>query len=359
MRVRIQESSALQGAPWAFGAALGGVSVLLSLGCAADYGKPFDHGLDESVGTSSQAVMTDEPGHKITGYPGVVRIRLPVRPDGKRSLCTGWILNENVVVTAAHCVQNSQGTNVLGMRIEYMRPGVGADPILTEGTPVQSMASPFYEGGFELDDVFSNPLNPGEANAKHDIGFIKSPTPWPNTTHEDYLRVYNDDLRTLTSVYVYGVGNIFRTVNASDPNDKLRFSHFDLDPGLFSSDLVIVTEAGQTERLCAGDSGGPYIKKIDGLSLVAGVHHGTDRSDSEFCPGPGGTQWGEKMTWAGSDDFQWLRGFGVGCSFYAPSGNGNNYARCFSVPFISDVTAGEQQYGTKATAAAIASTFLL
>jgi hypothetical protein len=220
------------------------------------------------------------------------------------------------------------------------------------------MSSPFYQGGFELGDFFSNPLNPNEANAKHDIGFIKSSTPWPNTTHEDYLRVYNDDLRTLTAVDVYGVGNIFRTVAMVDPNDKLRFSHFNLDPGLFSSDLVIVTKAGETERLCSGDSGGPYIKKIDGLSLVAGVHHGTDRSDSDFCPKPGGTQWGEKLTWSGSDDFLWLRGSGVSCQFYAPSGNGNNYARCFKVPLISDVPAAEQQYGSKSNAVAILSAIL-
>jgi Trypsin len=327
--------------------------------CSADIGDPDDREFDESLGTSNLAVMTDEPGHKITGRAGVVRIRLPVRPDGKRSMCTGWLLNETTVVTAAHCLENSEGPNVLGFRIEYMRPGVGADPILTEGTPVQAKASPFYEGGFEVGDFFSNPLNPGEADAKHDIAFIKSSTPWPNTTHTDYLRVYNDDLRTLTSVYVYGTGNIFRTVQATDPDDKLRFSHFNLEPGPFSSDLVIVTEAGQTERLCSGDSGGPYIKEIDGLSLVAGVHHGTDRSKSEFCPKPGGAQWGEKLTWSGSDDFQWLRSFGVSCQFYAPPGNGNNYARCFSLPLISDVPAAEQKYGTKGKAVAIASAILL
>lgn len=358
-----QVSHTGQGPSWLVRGLCSAGSVFMLLvplgGCSAGSGDPNDRDLDESLGTSDQAVMTDEPSHKITGYPGVVRITFPVRANGKRSSCTGWILNETTVVTAAHCVANSQGNNVLGIRIEYMRPGVGADPILTEGTPVQSKASPFWEGGFELGDFFSNPLNPGEANAKHDLGFIRSSTPWPNTTHLDYLRVYNDDLRTLTSVYVYGTGGIFRTVNQTDPDDKLRFSHFDLAPGPFSSDLVIVTVAGQTERLCSGDSGGPYIKKIDGLSLVAGVHHGTDRSTSDFCPKPGGTQWGEKLTWSGSDDFQWLRSFGVSCQFYTPAGDGNNYARCFSLPLISDVPAAEQKYGTKSKAVAIASAILI
>lgn len=56
---------------------------------------PYDRGLEESLGTSNQAVMTEEPAHKITGYAGVVRIRFPVQPDGKRPMCTGWILGRS------------------------------------------------------------------------------------------------------------------------------------------------------------------------------------------------------------------------------------------------------------------------
>ena len=322
---------------------------LLGGGCGS-YAAPQE----EHVGEATSELMTDEPSQKIDGYNGVVWLS---NPGG--GMCTGWMLNETVVVTAAHCVVDAQGGAITGYTIDYMRPGFGRDRLLNSSDVVEVRASPFYSGGTTVADFFSNPLHPSENNAKHDLGFIRTSSRWKNTRYSDYLRVYDDLMSTLTSVYVYGVGNIFRTVSATDPEDKLRFSHFQVDPNALSSDLVIWTYAGETERLCAGDSGGPYMKKIDGLDLVAGGHHGTDRSSSDFCPKPGGTQWGEKLTWSGSDDLDWLRSsVNASCSSYAPSGQGNNYVRCFELSFISDAPDREQRYGSKQAAVGIAIAFL-
>ena len=174
-----------------------------------------------------------------------------------------------------------------------------------------------------------------------------------NTSYKDYLRVYDDSLTTADTVWVFGTGSIYRTSYTTDPDDRLRYSHFAVKVPALGSELVISTTAGQTERLCSGDSGGPYLKRLNGLDLVAGVHHGTDRDSAEFCPEPGGSQWGEKLTWSGSDDLDWLESHNsLNCTRYTPSGSGNNYARCFSLPFVNDAPDREQENGGKLKAVA-------
>jgi hypothetical protein len=55
------------------------------------------------------------------------------------------------------------------------------------------------------------------------------------------------------------------------------------------------------------------------------------------------------MTW----QQPWLKAHvNVSCSNYAPTGSGNNYARCFSLPFIKNAPDREQEHGGKPRAVA-------
>ncbi|HEY6729102.1 MAG TPA: hypothetical protein VI197_34065 [Polyangiaceae bacterium] len=94
--------------------------------------------------------------------------------------------------------------------------------------------------------------------------------------------------------------------------------------------------------------------KILGLDLVAGSHSRSDRRNSRNCPGSAGKQFGEKLTWDGSDDLEWLRAASeTVCDFYTPTGQGNNYARCFDLPFINDAPDREQEHAGKQYAVAV------
>jgi hypothetical protein len=251
------------------------------------------------------------------------------------------MLNERVIVTAAHCIDAAhQGGELANIQIAYMRPGVGRDcSVLPVGETVSSFPSPFWEG-----------------DAKSDVAVIIANNGWKGTTYRDYLRVFNDDSSEGDVVDIYGMGNLYNRVS------KLPFDHLRkvrtkvIDTVYSNSDTYFLTENGDSERICDGDSGGPVIMRPNGLDMVVGgVSQGVGWGASTgFCGSSGANTHHEKLTWNGPDDLDWVRSkTGASCSFYTPTGTKNNYGRCFELPLISDAPVREQRFGSKGNSVAI------
>lgn len=339
-------------------------SLLAGCGAEASGFEPSE----EALGETEQAIMTDEPGNTMLGYRGVVELQFLSGARGSdscaardnASTCTGWMLSERVIVTAAHCFDGDHiGSGLKNIMVTYMRPGVGRDcSVLPVGATVSARPSPHWAGSpvFMPPFLISNP----QSSIKNDIGVIVADDHWVGTSHRDYLRVYNDDLEAGDSISVYGMGNVFNTVSQRKPNVLRAVHRFLIDTWYDNSDLYMVSENGKTERICAGDSGAPVMHKALGLDLVAGGHSRSTRDDDdEFCGTAGTNTYHEKLTWDGPDDFEWIREHtGTHCEFFHPPGEKNNYARCFRLPLFNEAPDREQVYGSRGRAVGIGVSFL-
>lgn len=334
------------------------------IGCGGEGGEPY---VETQVGESSQAVMTDEPGNILVGYAGVVELRFHsgTRPNNPTCsgvgapLCTGWMMSSRVIVTSAHCLDAAHtGSNLDNIEITYMRPGFGRDcSVLSSGDLVSATPSPFW-GGDSIS--FGGYLLPKQSSkVRHDIAVIVANESWRGTTHEDYFRVFNDDISEGDWIDVYGMGNRFNTVSETSFN-RVRAVHRQVsDTWYDNSDLYFVSENGQTERVCAGDSGAPVVRRVNDVDLVAGSHSRSTRDDDEYCGTAGTNTYHEKLTWDSSDDLSWiLSETSESCQGYYPTGTKNNYFRCFPLPLISNAPSIEQKYGSRSTSVAVAMTFL-
>lgn len=99
------------------------------------------------------------------------------------------------------------------------------------------------------------------------------------------MRVYQDKGNRISNVKLWGRG--FNT-HSGKGIGKLRYHVFPLNHNPDYN--VIETEGTGSFNLCKGDSGGPIIKEVNTLELVAGVNSSGEFS-SENCTRDGGDQW--------------------------------------------------------------------
>ena len=235
---------------------------------------------------------------------------------GSQSYCTGFLLNSTVVVTAAHCVPDD-ASGATGLFFIWNYRTSSSNPDLIWADDAHFARNPNYAG-----------------DAEYDVGIIYlDQDQWPETGYRDYLRIYQDDGDRVGQLRVWGRG--YSTYSGAGA-DTLRYGDFAVYGWPFSpTHTLLHTEATDTLEVCKGDSGGPDIK-FAGLELVAGVNSQiTDPlTGSERCS----ASWGgavharinqEVLAWIGQE---------TGSQCDPLSTQGFAYARCFSIPFVNDVS---------------------
>lgn len=219
------------------GAAVAG-AMLFSLGCLGS------QQVDESIAVESLPIIG---GVLDSGDPAVV---MTTTYDG---LCTGTLISDTVVLTAAHCIKGGIDAGQTGGRV-YFGSGGSEDWIATRNI-TDLFAHRFYEGGL---------------SSGYDIGLIRLASPAPVDITPLPLNPY-----ALDESYI---GAQIRTVgfgaNYSDPDGqnqsgfgtKRQVQHAILD---VNSERIVTGDSAV--NTCQGDSGGPTFMRINDVEYIIAV----------------------------------------------------------------------------------------
>jgi secreted trypsin-like serine protease len=168
-----------------------------------------------------------------------------------KNFCTGTLVGDNVVLTAAHCVR-------------------GVDPDIVRFAVGEDSASPAKT--FEVAEIRTNPLwntrTPEHDNA---LLFLRASA----NTYATPIPINRGPLTALVGQQVQNVG-----YGATDPvsSDNTR-RWWTAEPVVQIDAKVVVVDGRQVSSVCKGDSGSPCIYRFPNGSLrVIGTLHGGETS---------------------------------------------------------------------------------
>ena len=225
---------------------------------------------------SAQAIYK---GTSALGSPYVVQVTTP------KGLCSGTLVEPQILVTAAHCLVKS-GVAVSASDIGVYPPGVDTSKssIVSRGYQI------FYPSGF---------YNNTESIEPNDIAFVVLDKAVNSSIR---LKLANYELAlSLVSQSVilvdYGYGRIDLNNRTSIPQQLIarpttqkRYASFRGFERTYIDFLA--DEIGST---CPGDSGGPVIAQFKGEAYLVAVHSGGRGP----CGSPDGGSWGSVAIIAG------------------------------------------------------------
>ncbi len=221
-------------------------------------------------------------GEDATGDSLVVSM-LTERSD-RRSHCSGALILERVVVSAAHCFVKSQSTTqeLININSVIAQPGVDVrtDDVTTRLSVVEIIIMPTY----------INTWNPPQdrRTSIHDIAFLILEKPLvagyrlPIATLEEVagLKLRRD------FVAHFGYGLTDQSTLSTRPQrielrTRPRTFEYELTSPAEEQKTIISDETG-SRALCPGDSGGPTYAQINGITKLVSVTSG-----ASGCGGPG------------------------------------------------------------------------
>jgi hypothetical protein len=199
--------------------------------------------------------------------------------------CSGWLLNEHVLVTAAHCLPGLSGT--ASFTVGYFDPAVGKERDLTSSPEtLHYRRHPGWSGV--------------RGDAAQDLGIIvRKSKVWDSTQENDYLRLFKDTLSDINTVRMWGAG--YDTFSGKGLGD-LEWADREID--WYGAEHYIMI-GGPEVRMCKGDSGGPSIRTLDGIETVTGIHSSMEVSElGKKCAMKGGKMRDTRWT---DSNLGWLR----------------------------------------------------
>jgi V8-like Glu-specific endopeptidase len=190
---------------------------------------------------------------------------------GSESVCTGTLIDTNIILTAAHCFITQPGDSLAGIGVAF----VGAFGEINQTNILGAV------------DVAVNPqFGPQEAGKGtwNDVALIK----FEGTLPAGYKPVpYLKDLTKLKagmSLTIAGFGMTSPKGDDAPPEEQsigtLMKAQVKLADAAYNGGELMTNTSESPASTCKGDSGGPAYAEIDGQLTVVGV---TSRGTSQRC----------------------------------------------------------------------------
>ncbi|CAD5226917.1 unnamed protein product [Bursaphelenchus xylophilus] len=172
-------------------------------------------------------------------------VRITSLTEAGPQFCTGVLLSEYVVLTAAHCIFNEE---------------LGKEPLLidVENEKGSSKVKKFF---LHNDYRPSAPCN--------DVALLILENGVPTSRIPIYFGCGKQWISGNCSAYGLGITEDERL---SESVREVHFKVFDPQSDSFRDDTCWETFYTTRAKLCQGDSGGPVICRMDGKSIVMGVN---------------------------------------------------------------------------------------
>lgn len=190
-------------------------------------------------------------GSEEQGDPAVVAIYVEIMAREARFMCTGTLIAEDLVLTAAHCLNQPR----LGFA-HVFRIFTGTDLRDKEDRPA---AVTGREAHFDKEFQYRHP------ELGHDIGVLKLKEPMP-IKPVPYLRgpLSQDLVGTKVRAVGYGLNSsVFDSGSQVKRSTKVKVN---------AIKERFIEVGGFFHNVCRGDSGGPILMEIDGVETIIGVN---------------------------------------------------------------------------------------